>query len=100
MVPNPYIGTNMMETAVLNKRLNQRRRIMFTNIPAQCVIRIFTTSGILVDKIEVNNEPADGTVSWDLKSREDLEVAAGMYFYHIESTTTGDEKIGKFAIIK
>jgi len=29
-----------------------------------------------------------------------LEIAAGMYFYHIKSTVTGKEKMGKFAVIK
>ena len=100
VVPNPYIATNLMETAVINKRLNQRRQIMFTHIPANCEIRIFTTSGVLVDEIFVNNEPADGTVPWNLKSREDLEIAAGMYVFHVKSNATGDEKVGKFAVIK
>jgi hypothetical protein len=100
VVPNPYVMSNAMEQAVANKFLNQRRRIMFTHIPAQCTIRIFTSSGVLVDKIDVENEPSDGTVHWDLLSKEDLEIAAGMYVYHIESAETGNEKIGKFAIIK
>ncbi len=100
VVPNPYIATNAMEPAVANPFLNQRRRIMFTHIPAQCVIKIFTVSGVLVDEIEVQNEPSNGIVHWDLKSREGLDVAAGMYIYHVKSLKTGDEKIGKFAIIK
>lgn len=100
VVPNPYIMTNSMEPAVGNKFLNQRRRLLFTHIPAECIIRIFTSSGILVDKIEVDNEPSDGTVHWDLLSREDLEIAAGIYIYHIKSNVTGNEKIGKFAVIK
>ena len=29
-----------------------------------------------------------------------LEIAAGMYIYHIESTLTGETKTGKFAVIK
>ena len=28
------------------------------------------------------------------------DVAAGMYFYHLKVDATGDEKMGKFAIIK
>ncbi|RPH99283.1 MAG: hypothetical protein EHM72_11500 [Calditrichaeota bacterium] len=100
VVPNPYIATNAMEPAVANKFLNQRRRIMFTHIPANCEIRIFTSSGILVDEIEVDQEPANGTVHWDVLSREGLEIAAGMYIYHVKSTETGDEKVGKFAVIK
>ena len=100
VVPNPYIVTNSMEPAVANKFLNQRRRLMFTHVPAQCEIRIFTSSGVLVDKIDVDNEPANGTVHWDLLSKEDLEIAAGMYIYHIKSKVTGKEKVGKFAVIK
>lgn len=100
VVPNPYIVTNMMETAVANQYLNQRRRILFTHIPADCIIRIFTSSGVLVDKIDVANEPSNGTVHWDLLSREGLEIAAGMYIFHVKSNVTGDEKVGKFAVIK
>jgi hypothetical protein len=100
VVPNPYIATNMMETAVANQYLNQRRRILFTHIPANCIIRIFTSSGVLVDRIDVQNEPANGTVHWDLLSREGLEIAAGMYIFHVKSNVTGDEKVGKFAVIK
>ncbi len=100
VVPNPYIATNKMETSVLNEFLNQRRRIMFTHIPSKCTIKIFTVSGVFIDEIEVNNTSDNGTAHWDLKSREDLEVAAGMYIYHVKSDLTGDEKMGKFAIIK
>ena len=100
VVPNPYVMSNAMEPAVANKFLNQRRRIMFTHIPARSEIRIFTSSGVLVDKIDVDNEPSNGTVHWDLLSKEDLEIAAGMYVYRIRSKETGKEKVGKFAVIK
>ncbi|MCB9208930.1 MAG: hypothetical protein H6610_01680 [Ignavibacteriales bacterium] len=100
VVPNPYVMTNSMEPAVANKFLNQRRRLMFTHIPSECDIRIYTSSGVLVDEIKVENEPSDGIVHWDLLSKEDLEIAAGMYIYHIKSKQTGKEKIGKFAVIK
>lgn len=100
VVPNPYIATNLMETAVANQYLNQRRQLLFTHIPANCVIKIFTPSGILVNTIDVENEPSNGTVHWDMLSREGLEIAAGMYIYHVKSNVTGDEKIGKFAVIK
>ncbi|MDZ7260680.1 MAG: hypothetical protein ONB05_00975, partial [candidate division KSB1 bacterium] len=100
VVPNPYIATNMMETAVANQYLNQRRRLLFTHIPANCTIRIYTPAGVLVDRIDVENEPANGTVHWDLLSHEGLEIAAGMYIFHVKSNVTGDEKIGKFAVIK
>ncbi len=112
VVPNPYVVTNTMEPAVANWDRNQNRQLMFTHIPAQCTIRIFTLSGILVDEIFVNNSnanqknfwdlnsAANGTVHWNLRSKEGLEIAAGYYIYHVESKETGDVKIGKFAVIK
>jgi hypothetical protein len=112
VVPNPYVVTNTMEPSVANWDRNQRRQIMFTHIPAQCKISIFTIGGILVDEIEVANSAenrssewdlnsaANGTVHWDLRSTEGLEIAAGYYIYRVVSTVTGNEKVGKFAVIK
>ncbi len=100
VVPNPYVATNAMEQEVANPYLNQPRRIMFTHIPAQSTIKIFTMSGVLVDKIDVENSSDDGTAYWDLLTKEGLEVAAGIYLYHIKAEKTGKEKMGKFAIIK
>ncbi len=112
VVPNPYVVTNTMEPAVSNWDRNQRRQIMFTHIPAQCKISIFTLSGVLIDEIVVNNSvknrtatwdtnsEANGTVHWDLRSKEGLEIAPGYYLYRVESTLTGNVKIGKFAVIK
>jgi hypothetical protein len=100
VVPNPYVATNTMETAISNPNLNQRRRLMFTHVPAQSEISIFTVSGALVDQIEVDNPADRGMVHWDLLTKEGLEIAAGIYIYHIKSLRTGEEKMGKFAVIK
>lgn len=100
VVPNPYVATNDMEPVVSNWFLNQRRKLMFTHLPAQCTITIFTVSGVFVDEILVNNDNDNGVAHWNVETSEGLEVAAGMYLYHVKSDLTGAEKIGKFAIIK
>ena len=102
VVPNPYVMTNLLEESIYNTGYNQRRKLMFIHLPAQCIIEIYTSSGILVDRIEVNNNNDDGVAYWDLLSNESLEVAAGMYIYYVKSLVddNGYEKIGKFAIIK
>jgi hypothetical protein len=46
------------------------------------------------------NSEANGTVHWDLRTKEGLEIAAGYYLYRVESKLTGDVKIDKFAVIK
>ena len=48
----------------------------------------------------ISNSSENGTVKWDVLSKEGLEVGAGYYIYHVKSKETGKEKIGKFAIIK
>lgn len=110
VVPNPYIATNMMEPAVTNTALNQKRRLMFTHIPTNCTIKIFTSSGVLVETLHAPQDGlvdfnglgdySTGTIHWDLLSSEGLEVAAGMYIYHVKDELTGKEKVGKFGIIK
>jgi hypothetical protein len=38
-------------------------------------------------------------VPWDLRSKDNLEVAPGLYVYHVDAGSLG-EFVGKFAIIK
>ena len=105
VVPNPYVGTNAMEEAVINSFLNQPRKIMFTNLPSSCVINIFTSSGVKVKTIYKNDGIDNGMVYWDLLNKEGLEIAAGMYLYHVAPTFLDKslnklEHTGKFAVIK
>ena len=51
-------------------------------------------------KLLEDNSIDDGVAYWDLLNNQGLEVASGMYFFHVESIITGKEKIGKFAIVK
>ena len=104
VVPNPYVGTNAMEQAVINPFLNQPRKIMFANVPSNCVITIFTPSGVKVKTINKNDSSA-GMVHWDLLNEEGLEIAAGMYLYHVQpqfadKSLNKYEHVGKFAVIK
>jgi hypothetical protein len=110
VVPNPYIGTNVMEQALANKARNQQRRIMFTHLPERCSIKIFTVSGVLVRELRAPEESlvsygglgvtSDGILHWNLLSKEGLEIAAGLYFFHVEDLNTGETHTGKFAVVK
>ncbi|NQT27733.1 hypothetical protein HQ585_20420 [candidate division KSB1 bacterium] len=100
VVPNPYVATNSMEPSLANWNLNQKRRLLFTHLPARCTIKIFTSSGVFVDEIVVENGTADGIAHWDLLSDEGLDIAAGIYIYHVQAHEVDAEKIGKFAVIK
>ena len=98
VVPNPYVGMASWEP-VTNSVGRGERRIYFVHLPASCTIRIYTIRGHLVDTIEHESSLADGQASWDLVSKDGMNVAYGVYIYHVDAPELG-EKIGRFALIK
>lgn len=97
VVPNPYILTASWERETAMSGRGERK-INFIHLPAECTIRIYTQSGVLIKTIEHSGNIADGSASWDLTTQEGLEVAFGVYIYHVEARDIG-QKIGIFAII-
>jgi hypothetical protein len=98
VVPNPYVGAASWEP--LSTEVGRgERRIYFMHLPSECRINIYTLSGKLVDTIEHSSSISDGQESWDLVSRDGMDIAFGVYVYHVEAPGIG-EKIDKFAVIK
>jgi len=101
VVPNPYVVANTMEAPLPPTITSGRgqRKIMFTHLPQDSKIYIFTVRGELVASITARpSGEFDGTASWNLKNTENLDVAYGVYFYVVKSAV--GEKKGKIAIIK
>ncbi|HFE53535.1 MAG TPA: hypothetical protein ENK07_08825 [Bacteroidetes bacterium] len=63
------------------------------------MIKIFTVRGYLVDELIHDTGIEDGSESWDMLSKDGMEIAYGVYIYHVEAPGLG-EKVGKFAVIK
>lgn len=107
VVPNPYVAAASWEDPPLSAGLVGRgeREIHFIHLPQECTIRIFTISGFLVDTIHHDSsaETGDGTLKgeakWNLVSKDGMDVAYGVYIYHVHAPGVG-EKIGRFAVIK
>ncbi len=98
VVPNPYVGLASFEAERFAISGRGERRMEFRNLPQNCTIRIFTVRGELVQTL--HHDGSDfGMVPWDLRSKDNLEVAPGLYLYHVEGGPLG-KHIGKFAIIK
>ena len=98
VVPNPYVGAASWEP--LSSEVGRgERRIFFIHLPYQCTIRIYTISGKLVNTIEHSSTISNGQESWDLVSKDGMDIAFGVYVFHVDAPGVG-EKIGKFAIIK
>ena len=99
VVPNPYLGAASWERRTLNSTGRGERKIDFINLPADCTIRIYSMTGALVKTLKKESVIADGSVSWDLVSDDGMEVAYGVYIYHVDAPGVG-EHVGKFALIK
>ncbi|NBC15843.1 MAG: hypothetical protein GVY18_00855, partial [Bacteroidetes bacterium] len=92
VVPNPYVAAAAWEDPLPPTITSGRgeRRVDFIHVPADSRIRIYNSRGELVRELRHDSGIGDGTVSWDLRSREDLDVAYGVYFYHLDAPGIGE----------
>ncbi|MFL5459159.1 MAG: T9SS type A sorting domain-containing protein, partial [Gemmatimonadales bacterium] len=71
--------------------------IQFVNLPADCIIRIYSSSGVLVTLVEHHSSTLGGKETWNVLNRNNQVVASGVYFYHIEA---GDaRRVGRFTVV-
>ena len=99
VVPNPYRVTHVAEPRPTPARPQQLRQLHFTNLPAQCTIRIFSVAGRLVQTLNVNNSIDNGTYVWDMLTKDNLELSYGIYLFHVDAPGAGSTT-GKFAVMK
>ncbi len=99
VVPDPYIVSASWEKPLYFTSGRGERRVDFIHLPPKCTIRIFTLDGKLVRKLEHEDIIEDGHHSWDLTSKDGLDVAPGIYLFHVDADKLG-EKLGRFALIK
>ncbi len=98
VVPNPYVGAASFEPSNFGVVGRGDRRMEFRNLKRGCTVRIYTVRGDLVRTL-VQDGSTDGYVTWDLRTKDNLDVAPGLYIYHVDEGSAGSF-IGKFAIIK
>jgi hypothetical protein len=99
VVPNPYISSSSWERRSLFTTGRGDRRLLFTHLPAQCTVRIYTVAGYLVKTLSKDSNASDGSLAWDLVTDDGMDLAYGLYVYHVDAPGIG-EHIGKFAVIK
>ncbi|NOZ74440.1 MAG: T9SS type A sorting domain-containing protein, partial [FCB group bacterium] len=99
VVPNPYVAAASWEPPRLAASGRGERRIYFIHLPKKATIRIYTMSGYLVNTLQHNSTIDDGALSWNMLTKDGLDLAPGVYFYHVDGGEYG-EATGKFAIIK
>jgi hypothetical protein len=90
-VPDPYYVTNQFE------RTTEAKIIQFVNLPADCIIRIYSSSGVLVTLLEHHSDMDGGSETWNVLNRNNQVVASGVYFFHVEA---GDaRRVGRFTVV-
>jgi len=90
-VPDPYYVTNAFEQTTDSKVLK------FVNLPQDCIVRIYSSSGVLVSLLEHHSTTFGGSEDWNVRNRNNQVVASGVYFYHIEA---GDaRRVGRFTVV-
>ena len=98
VVPNPYLGSASFEPERFAVSGRGERRLEFRGLPANCVIRIYNLMGELVQTLR-HDGGDDGFVAWDLRTKDLLDVAPGLYIFHVDGGAAGTAT-GKFAIVK
>jgi hypothetical protein len=90
-VPDPYYVTSAFE------QTTDTKIIKFVNLPAKAIVRIYSSSGVLVSLLEHNSNTFGGSADWNVRNRNNQVVASGVYFYHVES---GDaRRVGRFTVV-
>lgn len=98
VVPNPYVGAASWEPAQTTVGRGDRM-VNFIHLPKECSIRIYTLSGNLVNVLHHNSTSDDGQKSWNLVSKDGMDIAYGIYVFYVDSPQSGSV-VGKFAVIK
>jgi hypothetical protein len=77
-------------------------KVEFRNLPkCTSTVRIYTVAGDLVETLYHDGTAGNGTLPWDLVSRNGQDVTSGVYLFSVDPD---DEKfsrtIGKFVVIR
>lgn len=98
VVPNPYVASASFEPARFAVNGRGERRMEFRGLQRGSVIRIYTVHGALVQMLR-HDGSNEGYVPWNLRTKDNLDVAPGLYVFQVEAPGV-DPFTGKFAIIK
>lgn len=100
VVPNPFVMFSRYSTS------GGTDRIIFTHVPPYGVLRVFSISGQFVQQLNWTPEDLNerGDLWFNLRTKEGLDMAAGLYLYVLEAQDENGGEIGtakgKFVLIK
>ncbi len=93
VTPNPYKITGLNDV----RNNASSHNINFLNLPADYTLTILDVSGKIVFQTSVQGA-TNGKYTWDMFSKDGVEVASGLYIYHLKYS--GGDVVGHFAILR
>jgi len=104
VVPNPATRARLEEFSSLHPNAEDPTglHVEFKNLPrARIVVNIYTLAGDLVISIPHDGTGGDGSVIWNLVSRNGQQVVSGIYLYSVESSDPAFRTfVGRFVLVR
>ena len=92
VVPNPYYAYNPYEKTQLDNI------VKFTNLPKECVVKIFNISGTLIREFVKSNDQT--WIDWNLTNSSDVPIAGGVYIIHVSVPNVGEKVLKWFGVLR
>ena len=93
--PNPYKKKALFDNATDA----YDHKVTFYNLPPNAKITIIDVSGQLIKELYFqSNDPNNGSMFWDMFSKDGVEVASGLYIYVVEYD--GGKHVGYLSILR
>ncbi len=103
VVPNPFVLSSPVGFGFTPNPTNPAlERILFVNLPQSptVTVTVFSLTGDEIIKLS-KADPQSRTVDWDLITKSQQKVVAGVYMYVVESDAPGFKNfIGKFMVVR
>jgi hypothetical protein len=103
VVPNPATNESMQPWRLHPTNDDPTGlKVEFHHLPlGRGHVTIYTLAGDLVNDLPFDTRGGNGTLQWNLLSRNHQEIASGVYLYVVEADTPGFEKfISRFVVIR
>jgi hypothetical protein len=99
VVPNPYVVFSSLAQGLVQP-------LLFTHVPPRGTIRIYTVAGQFVQQITWEEQDLNetGDLLWNLRTRENSTIAAGLYLFMVSGQDANGRDLGshmgKFVVIR
>ena len=108
VVPNPYLAYSEYEASSFDNT------VKITNLPAQCVVTIYSLDGRFIRQYTRNEEGKPNSpprnsppvavnqivpdLEWNLKNFAGIPIASGVYLIHVDAPGLGERVIKWFGV--